>query len=105
LADDLNTANALTCLFDMLKDDSVNNNTKLYLVKDFEQVLSLGLLDNDENKLTDESVKEIEKLIEERNEAKANKDYAKADEIRNILLQKGVQIKDSRDGTTWEIIK
>lgn len=105
LDDDLNTANALTCLFDMLKDDSLNNNTKLYLVKDFEQVLSLGLLDNKEDKLSDELVRKIEKLIEERNIAKNNKDYQKADQIRDELKEKGIIIKDNREGTSFEVIK
>ena len=42
--------------------------------------------------------------IEERNEAKKNKNYAKADEIRDYLLEKGIKLIDSRDGTTYEVI-
>jgi cysteinyl-tRNA synthetase len=103
LEDDLNTANALTTLFDMLKDDNLNNNTKLYLIEDFDKVLSLDLLKDNTTVIGESFAKEIENLIVERNIAKAEKNYAKADEIRNYLLSKGVIIKDSREGTTYEI--
>ena len=48
------------------------------------------------------SEEEIEQLISERNEAKKNKDYAKADEIRNYLLSKHIKIEDTKTGTTWK---
>lgn len=47
---------------------------------------------------------EILSKIEERKEAKKNKDFAKADEIRNELLEKGIKLVDTREGTTYEII-
>jgi cysteinyl-tRNA synthetase len=103
LEDDLNTANALTTLFDMLKDDKLNNNTKLFLIEDFDKVLSLDLLKEEKTIIDESLVKEIEKLIDERNTAKANKNYTRADEIRDYLLSKGIIIKDSREGTTYEI--
>ncbi len=46
----------------------------------------------------------INKKIEERNEAKKNKDYAKADEIRDMLLEKKVKLIDTREGTIYELI-
>ena len=49
------------------------------------------------------SAEEIESKIEERKEAKANKDYAKADEIRNSLDSAGIALLDGKDGTTWNI--
>ena len=55
--------------------------------------------------LKDEEIEvpeEILKLVEERNSAKANKDYAKADEIRGLIEEKGYLIKDSREGTKIE---
>jgi cysteinyl-tRNA synthetase len=103
LEDDLNTANALTTLFDMIKDDSLNNNTKLYLIEDFDKVLSLDLLKDNTTMIDESFAKEIEKLIVERNDAKAEKNYAKADEIRNYLLSKGVILNDGREGTNYEI--
>ena len=48
---------------------------------------------------------EINRLIDERNIAKQNKDYSKADEIRNKLLDMGIIIKDTREGTVYEIKK
>ena len=103
LENDLNTSSALTVLYDVLKDE-MNDTTKLYLVKDFDQVLSLSLLDNKEKEI-DENLKAwILEQIEKRNEAKKNKDYETADNIREELKNKGIQIKDTREGTIFEII-
>ena len=101
LNNDLNTSNALTILYDVLKSD-LNNNTKLYLIEDFDTVLSLDLLKNDE--IDSELLNYINQKIEERKEAKQNKDYVLADTIRTELEEKGIILKDTREGTTFEII-
>ena len=93
----------LTVLYDLLKDDELTDFTKLYLVNDFDKVLSLGLID-EEKTVDSEFEKYILDKIEERNKAKQEKNYAKADEIRNELLEKKVRLIDSREGTTYEII-
>ncbi|HHX16934.1 MAG TPA: cysteine--tRNA ligase [Mollicutes bacterium] len=103
LEDDLNTANALTILFEVIKSNDLNNNTKLSLIEDFDKVLSLDLLNIKEMVLDDDLVIKVEEMIKERDEAKSRKDYAKADEIRDYLLSMGIVIKDSREGTTYEI--
>ena len=100
LGNDLNTAEALTTLYDVLKLDT-NNKTKLYLIEDFDKVLSLDLLKEEE--IDNETLEYINKKIEERNIAKKNKDYTKADSIREELQSKGIYIKDTREGTTFEI--
>lgn len=105
IEDDLNTANAITVLYDVLKADDLNDNEKLYLVEDFEKVLSLSLLE--EQKVEDvnsDEVKMIEELIEKRKAAKKNKDFQLADKIRDELLSKGIQLKDTREGVTWSRI-
>ena len=99
----LNTSLALTCIYDLLKSN-MNDYTKLKLINEFDEVLSLDLTKEDTVKL-DINEDEINKLINERNEAKKNKDYAKADEIRNHLQSMGILLKDTREGTTYEIIK
>ena len=101
LEDDLNTANAITVLYDLLKSD-VNMGTKYRLVSDFDEVLSLDLLKNETKKIENED--EILAKINERNEAKKNKNYEKADKIREELLNMGIVIKDTREGTTYEAI-
>ncbi len=101
LENDLNTANALTVLYDVLKSD-LNNNTKLYLIEDFDKVLSLDLLKKDE--VDNELLDYINKKIEERKEAKINKNYDLADSIRKELEEKGIILKDTREGTIFEII-
>jgi cysteinyl-tRNA synthetase len=103
LEDDLNTSNALTCLFDVLKDNDMNDYTKLKLVFDFEKVLSLSLLE--EKAISNELKTKVEELINKRNDYKINKEYEKADEVRKELLEMGVTIKDSKEGTSYEINK
>ncbi len=100
LASDLNTANALSTLYDVLKSDS-NDATKFKLISDFDQVLGLDLTKKEEKNVDEEFIKQ---KIEERNEAKANKDYAKADAIRDELKNMGIIIKDTREGTIFEVI-
>ena len=100
LENDLNTSNAVTILYDVLKSD-LNNNTKLYLIEDFDRVLSLDLLKKDE--IDSELLNYINKKIEERKIAKNNKDYDLADSIRKELEEKGIILKDTREGTTFEI--
>ena len=102
LEQDLNTANAITVLYDLLKDSSVNNTTKLELITNFDKVLSINLINSKE--IDDELKKYIEEKISERKEAKQNKDFDKADSIREELLSKGIEIKDTREGTTYNLL-
>ena len=95
LNDNLNTANSLTVLYDVIKSN-IGNDTKLKLIENFEKVLSLDLLKVDVDKELEEKVN---KLIEERNKYKEEKNYEKADEIRKQIEDLGVQIKDTREGT------
>ena len=101
ISNDLNTANGLTVLYSLLKDNEVNDHTKLALVKDFDKVLGLNLI-----KEKSEAVQHdyIINKIEERKIAKLNKDYALADDIRNELLKLGVQLIDTKEGTTYKMV-
>ena len=103
LSNDLNTSNAITLIYDILKDEELTDFTKLYLIEDFDKVLSLNLIDEDKQ-VDKELEKYIEEKIIERNNAKANKDYQLADSIREELLNKGIKIIDSREKTTYELI-
>ncbi len=102
LENDLNTANAITVLYDVLKDSELSSSTKLELIKSFDKVLSLDLIK--EVKVDKELEEKVNKLIEERNNYKANKDYENADRIRGEIEALGVTIKDTREGTIiiWE---
>ena len=102
LSNDLNTANVITVLYDLLKDDEVNGQTKLELIKSIDKVLSLDLVVKKELSL--ENQKYVEEKIKERNEAKSNKDFATADKIRDELLAKNIKLVDSREGTKYELI-
>ena len=99
LEKDLNTANAITVLYDVLKSD-LNGASKIYLIEDFDKVLSLNLLKEDS---IDDTLKSyVEEMIEKRNQAKKNKDFELADKIREELLSKNIVLKDTREGTTYE---
>ena len=100
LADDLNTSNALTVMYDLLKSE-VNDATKYALIKSWDQVLSLDLTSS--KKIDPEFEEYILQKIALRNEAKKEKNFALADQIREELLQKNVVLKDTREGTVFEI--
>ena len=106
LANDINTSSALTVVYDVLRADC-NDKTKLELVKSFDEVLSLNLTrecgkTGMSNDVDDELSQYVLAKIEERKAAKKEKDFAKADAIRDELLAKGIVIKDTREGTVWE---
>ncbi|MBE6547996.1 MAG: cysteine--tRNA ligase [Ruminococcaceae bacterium] len=120
LDNDLNTSLAVTALYDVLKLKT-NGRTKLALVEDFDKVLSCGFIAaadkiRAEKKAEEEKAKaetsydesdpfvaEILSLIEARKQAKKDKNFAEADRIRQYLLDKGVTLIDSREGTTFKI--
>ena len=97
-------------IFDVLKSD-FNNDTKIALIKDFDNVLEIGLKDTFENVVEnleeiqiDEDFKVyIESMIEKRKLAKAEKNYARADKIRNELASKGVELIDTKEGTNYKL--
>ena len=107
LCNDINTASAITVVYDVLRADT-NDKTKLELIKSFDYVLSLNLTrlqGADEKTHIDSELESfIQAKIEERKQAKKNKDFAAADAIRDELLSKGVRIKDTREGTVWELV-
>ena len=105
IKNDLNTSTMMTLVYDVLKDEELSDFSKLYLMDSFDKVLGLNLIEEEADADVDEELeKEILAKIEERNQAKKDKDYAKADEIRNSLLEKGIKLIDSREGTTYELI-
>ena len=99
IENDLNTSMAITVLYDVLKS-SISSKGKIYLVEEFDKVLSLDLLKQDENK--NEIPNDVKELANERWSAKQNKDWAKADELRNKISELGYTILDSKEGYTIE---
>ena len=106
LCDDLNSSMALTVLYDMLKED-MSDATKYALAEDFDRVLSLDLTTayaqrQAENGVDEELEAYVLEKIEERREAKKEKDFARADAIRAELLEKGIVLEDTREGVKWK---
>ena len=112
LDNDLNTSLGVTALYDVLKADTTPA-TKLALIADFDRVLCIGLIAaaerinaearESEPAVDSELVAYIEDMIAQRTAAKKEKNFARADEIRNELLSKGVTLIDTREGTKFEI--
>ena len=101
LSDDLNIANALSLVYDLLKSE-VNDVTKYTLIRNWDQVFSLDL--TKEKEVDPELEAYILQKIEERALAKKNKDYAKADQIREELLKQNIVLKDTREKTIYTIL-
>lgn len=101
LSNDLNTANAISVLYEVLKDDTLNGSTKLSLVSDFDQVLSLDLIQEKKSLSNEQYI--LEQIVK-RADAKKNKNFSLADEIRDELMKQGIRLIDGRDGTTYEVI-
>lgn len=104
--DDFNTADAISAIFELVK--FANSNTKegssaQYIKALKEEIIRLsdicGLLVEKQEDLLDE---DIERLIEERQAARKEKNFARADEIRDELLNKGIVLEDTREGVKWK---
>ena len=102
----INTADAIAAIFELVKYANSNvtaENTKAFINTVKEKIVSLadilGLIVEKEEEILDS---DIEKLIEERQAARKEKNFARADEIRNLLLEKGIVLKDTREGVKWE---
>lgn len=103
--DDLNTADALSIVFELARfmNSNVNeNSTKEFAKKVLDEFNELTSVLNIVNKKQDDMLdEEIEALIQKRTEAKKNRDFKLADEIRDELLEKGIILEDTRQGVKW----
>ena len=104
--DDFNTADAIAAVFEIVRvsNSTVNEESTLSYIKHILSVLSklcdvLGIKTKRKEVILDE---DIEKLILSRSEARKNKDFKRADEIRNELLEMGIVLEDTREGVKWK---
>ena len=107
LDDDLNTSKALAAIHDFARDvnsalsgDGLKSNDQaevLDAIKTFDSVL--GIFGEEVDEILGE---DIEKLIEERQEARRNRDFARSDEIRDTLAEQGIVLEDTKDGVRWK---
>ena len=104
VGNDVNTSMGITLIYDVLKAD-LNGATKRAIIESFDYVLSLDLLKEEAVQESSEDA-ELEAYvlakIEERKAAKKEKDFAKADAIRNELLEQGIVLEDTREGVKWK---
>ena len=106
--DDFNTADALAAVFELVKfaNTNVQEGSSAEFAEYTLEVMTklcdvLGLTLEKKEEILDE---EIENLIAERQNARKAKDFARADEIRGLLLEKGIELKDTREGVKWKRI-
>ena len=104
--DDFNTADAIAAIFELVKyanTTATAESSKEYLRGLLDRIVKLGdvlgLILDKKKELLDA---DIEKLIEERQAARKAKDFARADAIRDELLEKGIILKDTREGVQWK---
>lgn len=94
ISSDLNIPKALSILWDTVRDKDLSYEERLSLISEFDKVLSFDLVKKTEEVISDE----IYELVKKRNDFKKNKDYKKADEIRDLIKQKGYIIEDTPKG-------
>jgi len=105
--DDINTADGVSALFDMVKfintefNEFTSKETVEYTLEIYNELSDvLGILYKEDDELSPE----IKDLIEKRKEARKNKDYSLADKLRDDLLEEGIQVEDTREGMKWKKI-
>ena len=105
---DLNTADAVSAIFELVKyaNTTAKENVSSAYASELKKLILklgdvMGLILEDKEEVLDE---EVERLIEERQQARKNKDFARADEIRDQLAGMGIQLKDTREGVKWSRI-
>lgn len=106
--DDLNTADAISVIFELAKfmNTNVSESSSRLFVENclslFDELTGVLNIANKADDLDDELVKKVEDLIEKRSEAKKNKDFGLADRIRDELSSMGIVIEDTRQGVKWK---
>lgn len=104
--DDFNTADAITAIFEMVKLANTNitgDSSMEFIEKALAKITMLcDILGIETAKKTEMLDEEIEQMIADRQAARKNKDFARADEIRNQLLEKGIILEDTREGVKWK---
>ena len=105
--DDFNVQNGISVVYEMAKQLNVySEKEKVYtdtinnLINTYKKVVEIfGISFNEEKELLDDT---IEKLIQERNEARKNKNFKRSDEIRDLLKEQGIILEDTAQGTRWK---
>ena len=105
LMDDLNTPGLITELNNIVKEYNSSDSEKVNIKSRLNLISSvLGILEDETfNEISEEFKNKINDMVLKRSEAKNNKDFKRADAIRDQLIELGVEINDSSDGTEWKL--
>ena len=99
IADDLNAPRALAVVWEAVRSEAIGGREKYALLCEADAVLALGLAEAEAP--AQETDAELDALVRERDEARAAKNWKRADEIRNLLKERGIAIEDSPQGSRW----
>ena len=102
MANDLNAPKALGSFWELIKDEQVAAQQKLGALLEMDRVLGLGIASIEAEELDPEFEAEVQALVDEREKARRDKDYVRADEIRKQLRQKQVILEDTPSGPRWK---
>jgi cysteinyl-tRNA synthetase len=93
--DDFNSARAIAFMWDILRDDKLNDSEKYELVLDFDNVFGLDL---DKPEKEEEIPHKVQKLVDEREKTRGEKDWKKSDELREKINKEGYSVSDTKEG-------
>ena len=102
ISDNLNGPKALGEIWTLLKDEDVPEAHKLAVLLDMDRVFGLGLADAPASRSVEELSEEVRALVREREEARTARNFARADEIRDLLRDRGIVIEDTPNGSRWK---
>jgi cysteinyl-tRNA synthetase len=100
---DMNMPKCLSDLWGLVKDSDISESEKLPVLYEMDKILGLGFKETEKEEISLD--KEIEDLIQERETARKNKDFKKADEIRDFLKSRGIILRDTPEGIVWDKIR
>ncbi len=106
LSDDLNTSKAIALIWELLKNQSVSEADKKATILDFDKVLGLNLeaISSLASKIQINIPEAVQKLVDDREIARKNKDFVKADALREMILEEGYDVKDTPEGPKISLV-
>jgi cysteinyl-tRNA synthetase len=108
VSNDLNTAQALAALSALSRDEGMASDDVAIILGAYESILAIGLLDLIADELEPParelalSPEEVDELLREREDARRRRDFASADEIRDLLERLGIEVRDTAEGPVWK---
>ena len=103
ITDDFDIPGAVATMWEMIKDENVDQNEKLNMLLAFDTILDIGIRGTRDRiaNFSERIIEEVNELIAQRNQFRKEKQWEQADKIRTELDEKGIKIEDTAEGTVW----